>query len=128
MISMNSKHDEPPTLSTTIVQIGAKNEEHYKVQKYSKNMSEKLYQKPAGNILVVLFRHIDILVTENKNLKMPSSRLFEDVPSQLFILVTSKCSTENHLHSPISHDYDRSWGVSMRHKSASGSYRCLCGW
>ena len=51
-----------------------------------REQAEKLYQKPAGNILVVLFRHIDILTETSANALL---RLFEDVPSQLFILATS---------------------------------------
>ncbi len=48
--------------------------------------SEKLYQKPAGSILVALFRHIDVLTDTSANALL---HVFEDVPPQLLIIVTS---------------------------------------
>lgn len=47
---------------------------------------EKLYQKPAWDLLVALFRHIDVLTDTSANALL---RLFEDVPTQLLIIVTS---------------------------------------
>ncbi len=48
--------------------------------------AEKLYQKPAGDILIALFRNIDRLTDTSANSLL---RLFEDVPAQVLILVTS---------------------------------------
>lgn len=49
--------------------------------------AEKLYQKPNGDILVALFRNIDVLTETSANALL---RLFEDVPAQLLIIVTSR--------------------------------------
>jgi len=52
-----------------------------------REQAEKLYQKPAGDILVALFHHIDVLTETSANALL---RLFEDIPPQLLILVTSR--------------------------------------
>lgn len=49
--------------------------------------AEKLYQKPNGEILVALFRNIDVLTETSANALL---RIFEDVPAQLLIIVTSR--------------------------------------
>ena len=49
--------------------------------------AEKLYKKPAGDILVALFKNIDVMTDTSANSLL---RVFEDVPSQLLILVTSQ--------------------------------------
>lgn len=51
-----------------------------------REQAEKLYQKPNGDILVALFRNIDILTEPAANALL---RVFEDVPEQLLIIVTS---------------------------------------
>ena len=51
-----------------------------------RKQSEKLYEKPAGDLLVAIFRHINILTDTSANALL---RVFEDVPSQVLILVTS---------------------------------------
>ncbi len=48
--------------------------------------AEKLYQKPSGDVLIALFRNIDRLTDTSANSLL---RLFEDVPAQVLILVTS---------------------------------------
>lgn len=63
-----------------------KSQEHHKVEPLRKH-AEKLYQKPSGDILIALFRNIDVLNIHGGNSLL---RLFEDVPSQLLILVTSQ--------------------------------------
>ncbi len=63
--------------------------EHYKV-KIVKEHVEKLYQKPAWNLLVALFRNIDALgASGEQKSENALLHLFEDVPEQLLILVTS---------------------------------------
>lgn len=47
----------------------------------------RLYQKPSGDILLALFRNIEILTDTSANALL---RLFEDVPVQVLILVTSR--------------------------------------
>lgn len=47
----------------------------------------KLYQKPSGEMLIALFRNIEILTDTSANALL---HLFEDVPPQVFIVVTSK--------------------------------------
>ncbi len=64
---------------------GDKKNKHHGAEKV-REQAEKLYQKPADTILVVLFRHIDILTETSANALL---RLFEDVPAQLLIIVTS---------------------------------------
>lgn len=49
--------------------------------------AEKLYQKPADTLLLALFRNIEILTETSANALL---RLFEDVPLQLMIIVTSR--------------------------------------
>jgi hypothetical protein len=63
-----------------------KSQEHHKVEPLRKH-AEKLYQKPSGDILIALFRNIDVLNIHGGNSLL---RLFEDVPVQLLIIVTSK--------------------------------------
>lgn len=64
--------------------------EHYKV-KVLKEHVEKLYQKPSGSILVALFRNIEALSASGEQKSENALlHLFEDVPSQLLILVTSQ--------------------------------------
>lgn len=63
-----------------------KKNKHHGAEKV-REQAEKLYQKPAGNLLVGIFRHIDILTETSANALL---RLFEDVPAQLLILVTSR--------------------------------------
>lgn len=48
---------------------------------------EKLYQKPSEDIFVALFRNIDSLTETSANALL---RIFEDVPSQVMIIVTSR--------------------------------------
>jgi hypothetical protein len=64
--------------------------EHYKV-KVLKEHVEKLYQKPSGNILVAIFRNIEALgASWEQKSENALLHLFEDVPAQLIIIVTSK--------------------------------------
>lgn len=64
--------------------------EHYKV-KILKDHVLKLYQKPSGSILVALFRNIEALSASGEQKSENALlHLFEDVPSQLLILVTSQ--------------------------------------
>jgi hypothetical protein len=65
---------------------GDKKARHHMAEIVRKHV-ETLYQKPSGDILVALFRHIDILTDTSANALL---RLFEDVPWQLLILVTSQ--------------------------------------
>jgi DNA polymerase III gamma/tau subunit len=51
-----------------------------------RKQTEKLHEKPAGDLLVAVFRHIDILTDTSANALL---RVFEDVPPQVLILVTS---------------------------------------
>lgn len=65
---------------------GDKVSENHKAENVRKQ-AEKLYQKPAGDILIALFQNIDRLTDTSANSLL---RLFEDVPSQVLILVTSQ--------------------------------------
>lgn len=65
---------------------GDKVAENHKAENVRKQ-SEKLYQKPAADILVAVFRNIDCLTDTSANALL---RLFEDVPTQTLILVTSQ--------------------------------------
>lgn len=52
---------------------------------------EKLFQKPSGSILVALFRNIEALSASGEQKSENALlHLFEDVPPQLLILVTSQ--------------------------------------
>lgn len=67
-----------------------KSQEHHKVEPLRKH-TEKLYQKPSGDILVALFRNIEALgASKEQKSENALLHLFEDVPSQLLILVTSQ--------------------------------------
>jgi|GEM_PF-977541 len=66
-----------------------KGSENFKV-KILKEHIEKLYQKPFGTILVALFRNLEALrASGEQKSENALLRLFEDVPSQLLIIVTS---------------------------------------
>lgn len=65
---------------------GNRTEGNHKVKNIREH-AEKLYQKPAGNILCAVFRNIDVLTDESANALL---RLFEEVPEQVLILVTSQ--------------------------------------
>lgn len=64
---------------------GDKENGHHKAENV-REFAQKLYQKPAGDILMVIFRHIDILTDTSANALL---RVFEDVPAQVLILMTS---------------------------------------
>lgn len=64
---------------------GNKKAKHHGAEKVREHV-EKLYQKPTGDILVALFRRIDLLTETSANALL---KLFEDVPNQLLIMVTS---------------------------------------
>jgi DNA polymerase III delta prime subunit len=67
-----------------------KGAEHHRVA-ILKEHTEKIYQKPAGNILVALFSNIEALHASGEQKSENSLlRIFEDVPEQVFILVTSR--------------------------------------
>lgn len=63
-----------------------KENEYHKADKIREQAS-RLYQKPAGDILIALFRNIEFLTEVSANALL---RLFEDVPTQVLILVTSR--------------------------------------
>jgi DNA polymerase III gamma/tau subunit len=63
-----------------------KKSESHKV-KFVREFVEKLYQKPVGEIFVVLFLNIEILTPESYNALL---NIFEEVPQRLLILVTSQ--------------------------------------
>lgn len=51
-----------------------------------REFAEKLYQKPSGDVLLVVFRNIEILTDESAHALL---RIFEDIPPQVLILLTS---------------------------------------
>jgi DNA polymerase III gamma/tau subunit len=65
---------------------GDRKSENHKVKNIREHI-EKLYQKPSGEILLAVFRNIEILTDESAHALL---RLFEDIPSQVLILVTSQ--------------------------------------
>lgn len=69
---------------------GEKGNENFRV-KNLKEFTPKLYEKPAGDILVTIFRHIEELERSNQQASENALlHLFEDVPAHVLILVTSR--------------------------------------
>lgn len=58
---------------------------HHKADQV-REQAEKLYTKPAGSILVSLFRNLEILTDTSSNALL---NVFEDVPAGLLVIVTS---------------------------------------
>lgn len=69
---------------------GSDGAQNYKI-KPLKEFTQKLHQKPSGDILIVIFRNFELFSTKSALVSSANSLLniFEDVPTNLLIIVTS---------------------------------------
>ena len=65
---------------------GDRDEKHHSVEQI-RIFAEQLMKKPAGDILVAIFRNLDLLTDKAQNALL---KIFEDTPPQLMVMVTSK--------------------------------------